>query len=62
MSFLPFHRSLGFVASVVYILASPTIGAGAISPYILDSSYSGASFFDGFDFFQSADPTNGFVT
>jgi len=30
--------------------------------YALATSYSGSTFFDGFDFFSDADPTNGFVT
>jgi hypothetical protein len=30
--------------------------------YQLDAEYSGATFFEGFDFFDGSDPTYGFVT
>lgn len=40
--------------------------AGAISvtssTYVLQQEYSGANFFDGFDFYSGADPTHGNVT
>ena len=49
------------VLSVAGLLASPA-AAQSGSTYILDTEYSGASFFNGFDFFTAADPTNGFVT
>lgn len=37
-------------------LLQPALGA-----YVLQDDFSGASFFDNFDFFTAADPTNGFV-
>ena len=44
-------------------LANPIASNGTQSNYYaLDTEYSGASFFDGFNFFTDADPTHGFVT
>jgi hypothetical protein len=34
MSILPFSHLLGFIASMSYTLASPSIAAAAINPYI----------------------------
>ena len=38
-----------------------SVQAETVNSYKLDTTYSGSSFFDGFDFFVGADPTNGFV-
>lgn len=50
------------IGSLTYLLLSQSGVVAADSPYTLNTSYSGTSFFDGFDFFEDADPTNGFVT
>lgn len=47
--------------SVLSFAAAPAFAVPA-SPYRLDIEYSGSNFFDGFDFFDQADPTHGFVT
>ena len=47
--------------SLTGLLASPA-AAQSGSTYTLDTEYSGSTFFDGFDFYTGADPTNGFVT
>jgi hypothetical protein len=59
---MSFFSSRGLIASLASLsVLSSTVAAQANNPYILDTDYSGATFFDGFDFFQDRDPTNGFV-
>ncbi|KAK0101998.1 hypothetical protein ONS96_005966 [Cadophora gregata f. sp. sojae] len=51
-TFLLFFSAL--FASSVYAIVSDT--------YVLDTEYSGPTFFDGFEFFTDTDPTHGFVS
>ncbi|KKY17376.1 hypothetical protein UCRPC4_g05620 [Phaeomoniella chlamydospora] len=44
------------------LLLAQQAAAVTSSTYALDTSYEGADFFDGFEFYTAADPTNGFVT
>lgn len=38
-----------------------SFAARSLAQYTLQDTFSGANFFDGFDFFTGADPTHGFV-
>lgn len=45
----------------VGLTLSTVLSAAGATSYTLGDTYSGSTFLDGFDFFNGADPTNGFV-
>ncbi|ETN38428.1 uncharacterized protein HMPREF1541_06463 [Cyphellophora europaea CBS 101466] len=59
-----FLRSSTTLVSALSLLSAPVLAAPALpgQVYSLNTSYSGSEFFDGWNFYDGADPTHGFVT
>ncbi len=62
MSFSSLFLRSDVVAALAFLSIPLGTLAAVANPYTLDTSYSGSTFFDGFNFFVDADPTNGFVS
>lgn len=57
MSISSFFLRSGVASLACLSLLTP----GAVASYVLEDNFSGASFFNNFDFFTASDPTHGFV-
>lgn len=62
MVFYPSHSFLSYKMHFsTFIILAAALGKNALAGYVLEDDYMAADFFDQFTFWDSADPTHGFV-